>query len=243
MSPPRPPGARLGPVVPDGAGPALRVLHLRHGSAGLGLTGAPHRDGVLLFLRHHPLENRSAPPPTPHALQPHLLHRPPHVLHHLSTSHTTRPPTLPSTPSTPCSTPLIHLPNHPPSNLTFYTVHPMFYTTIHLLHHHSPPLSAPPPTPTFYATHQPLHPIFYTPPTPTFYTTHHPDLLHHPPAPPPQLKVTSLTFVPQVSRRTASSRRVSRSFGFSSERTDGSSSSSKHTPSSEVRRPQTHSQE
>lgn len=35
-------GSGLGSVLPDGAGAALRVLHLRDGTEGLGLSGASH---------------------------------------------------------------------------------------------------------------------------------------------------------------------------------------------------------
>lgn len=56
-------GERLCPVVPDSARASLRVLHLRDSPQGLGLLGAPHRDGVFLLLRHCSLENRYTPWP------------------------------------------------------------------------------------------------------------------------------------------------------------------------------------
>lgn len=43
-------GERLGSVLPDCARAPPRVLHLCDGPPGLGLLGAPHRDGVLLLL-------------------------------------------------------------------------------------------------------------------------------------------------------------------------------------------------
>lgn len=52
-------GSGLGSVLPDGAGSALCVLHLRDGTERLGLFGASHGDGVFLLLRHRPLENGS----------------------------------------------------------------------------------------------------------------------------------------------------------------------------------------
>lgn len=43
-------GSGLGSVLPDSAGSALRVLHLRDGTERLGLFGASHGDGVFLLL-------------------------------------------------------------------------------------------------------------------------------------------------------------------------------------------------
>lgn len=53
------PGSGLGSVLPDGSGSSLCVLYLRDGTKRLGVSGAPHRDGVLFLLRHRPLEDRS----------------------------------------------------------------------------------------------------------------------------------------------------------------------------------------
>ena len=58
VHPARSAGERLGSVLSDGARAAPRVLHLRDSPQGLGLLGAPHRDGVLLLLWHCSLENR-----------------------------------------------------------------------------------------------------------------------------------------------------------------------------------------